>query len=113
MGDALEQEPIQPEVMSAEKEIDRLEREINAKTASNGGQGKSGPPAPPSGNSKPPKKGSADSALAVVGLLVSIAVLLPVAGRLTYAQRLALSSGAAGAAGGVAVGFLLGRRRNQ
>ena len=36
--------------MSAEKEIDRLEREINAK-AGGGGQGRSGPPTTTGGNS--------------------------------------------------------------
>lgn len=97
--------------MSAEKEIDRLEREINAKAAGDGGQGKSGPPAGPRGSSQPSRSGGRDTPLAIVGILIAVAVLLPAAGRLNDDQRLALSSGAAGAAVGVAVGYSLGRRR--
>ena len=98
--------------MSAEDDLKRIERELDAKTASNGGQGKSGPPSPPSGKGKPTKRG-ADTPVAFIGILIAVAVLLPAAGRLTEDQRLALSSGAAGAAGGVAVGFVLGRKRHQ
>ena len=97
--------------MSAEKEIDRLEREINAKAAGNGGQGNSGPPSGPRGSSEPSKSGGRDTPLAVVGILIAVAVLLPAAGRLNDEQRLALSSGAAGAAVGVTVGYSLGRRK--
>ena len=97
--------------MSAEKEIDRLEREINAK-AGGGGQGRSGPPTTTGGNSTPGWPRSSDTPVALVGILIAVAVLLPAAGRLTTDQRLALSAGAAGAAGGVAVGYWLGRRKS-
>ena len=43
--------------MSAEKEIDRLEREINAMDTGGGGLDKSGPLKPPGGNNKPSKPG--------------------------------------------------------
>lgn len=98
--------------MTAEDDLKRIERQLDAKTANDGGQSKSGPPIPPSGNGKPAKK-PGDTPIAFIGILLAIAVLLPAAGRLTPDQRLALSSGAAGAAAGVAVGFLLGRRRNR
>ena len=100
--------------MSAEKEIDRLEREINAKAAGGGGQGRSGPPRKTGGNggnSNPGRPRGGDTPLALVGILIAVAVLLPAAGRLTYDQRLALSAGAAGGAIGVAVGYVLGRRK--
>ena len=98
--------------MTAEEDLKRIERELDAKTASDGGSGKSGSSSPPSGRGKPSKRAS-DTPVAFIGILLAVAVLLPAAGRLTEDQRLALSSAAAGAAGGVAVGFLLGRRRNQ
>ena len=97
--------------MTAEDDLKRIERELDAKTANDGGQGKSGPPFPPNTGGKPAKK-PGDTPIAFIGVLISIAVLLPAAGRLTPNQRLALSSGAAGAAAGVAVGFVLGRRKN-
>ena len=97
--------------MSGEKEIDRLEREINAKAGSDGQQGKSGPPSSPGGSSQPSRPGGRDTPLALVGILIAVAVLLPAAGSLNDDQRLALSFGAAGAAVGVAVGYALGRRK--
>ena len=102
---------MQAGAMSAEKEIDRLEREINAKAAGGGGQGRSGPPRTTGGNSTPGRPRGGDTPLALVGILIAVAVLLPAAGRLTYDQRLALSAGAAGGAIGVAVGYVLGRRK--
>lgn len=97
--------------MSAEKEIDRLEREMNAEAAGDGGQGKSGPQTSPGGNSQPSRPGVRDTPLALVGILVAVAVLLPAAGRLSRDQVQALSAGTAGAAVGVAVGYALGRRK--
>lgn len=95
--------------MTAEDDIKRIECELDA---NDGGWGKSGSPSPPSSGGKPAKK-PGDTPTAFIGILIAVAVLLPAAGRLTPNQRLALSSGSAGAAAGVAVGFLLGRRRNQ
>ena len=97
--------------MSADKEIDRLEREINAKAGGDGGQGKSGPPSSPGGNSQPSRPGGRDTPLALVGILIAVAVLLPAAGRLSRDQVRSLSAGAAGAAVGVAVGYSLERRK--
>jgi len=97
--------------MSAEKEIDRLEREINAEAAGDGGQGKSGPPTSPGGNSQPSRPGGRDTRLALVGILIAVAVLLPAAGRLSRDQVRSLSAGAAGAAVGVAGGSSPGRRK--
>ena len=65
--------------MSAEKEIDRLEREINAMATGGGGLGKPGPPKPPGGSNKPSKPGG-DAPLALIGILIAISVLLPAAG---------------------------------
>ena len=97
--------------MSADKEIDRLEREINAEAAGDGGQGKSGLLTSPGGNSQPSRPGGRDTPLALVGILIAVAVLLPAAGRLRRDQVRSLSAGAAGAAVGVAVGYSLGRRK--
>ena len=105
--------------MSAEKEIERLEREINAKAAENSGQGKSAPPpgprgsspSAPGGNNPPSRSGGCTTPLALVGILIAVAVLLPAAGRLSRDQFRSLSAGAAGAAVGVAVGYGLGRRK--
>lgn len=98
--------------MSAEKEIDRLEREINAKAAGDGGQGKSGPPSEPGGESKPSRPGGRYTPLALAGILIAIVVLLPAAERLSPEHVRALSAGAAGAAAGVVVGYAIGRRRS-
>ena len=101
--------------MSAEKEIERLEREINAKAAGSSGSSGSGGSGPPtSGNrGKPDKKGGGENVLLVIGLLVFFSVVLPIAGKLKPEQVTALSAGAMGGAAGTALGFVLGRSRKQ
>ena len=100
--------------MSAEKEIDRLEREINAKAGGSNRSAPSGGTAPlASDNSgKPGKKGRNDSVLLVIGLLLFFSVVLPVAGKLKPEQVTALSAGSMGGAAGIAVGFGLGRGKH-
>lgn len=109
--------------MSAEKEIERLEREINAKaggssgggsgsSSGSGGTGRSGPLASDN-NGNPPKKGGGDSVLLAIGVLVFFSVVLPMAGKLKPDQVTALSAGAMGSAAGIAVGFVLGRSKRR
>lgn len=98
--------------MSADRDIDRLEREINAKASGADGSGGSEALASDT-RGKPAKKGGGDSVLLMIGLLVLFSVVLPIADKLKPEQVTALSAGAMGGAAGIAVGFVLGRSKRR
>ncbi|WP_115019388.1 hypothetical protein [Synechococcus sp. UW140] len=105
--------------MSAEKEIDRLEREINQASGHGGGTDKPGSLLS-GGDGQPPKKRGVrqqsggrrgNTVLVLVSALLFLGLVLPVAKRIGQSHIDALSNAAVGAAIGLAVGFGLGRLR--
>lgn len=100
--------------MTADKELERLEREINAKAAGLDTPGSAREGSLSSGDtSKPSLKRGSDGVLLCIGLLVFFSLLLPLAERLKPEQVTALSAGAMGGAAGVALGFVLGRGKRR
>ena len=99
--------------MSAEKEIDRLEREINQASGDGGGKDKPGSLLS-GGDGQPPKKRGVrrgNTMLVLVSALLFVGLVLPVAKQMGQSHIDALSNAAVGAAIGLAVGFALGRLR--
>ena len=99
--------------MSAEKEIDRLEREINQASGHGGGTDKPGSLLS-GGDGQPPKMRGGrrgNTVLVLVSALLFLGLVLPVAKRIGQSHIDALSNAAVGAAIGLAVGFGLGRLR--
>ena len=99
--------------MSAEKEIDRLEREINQASGHGGGTDKPGSLLS-GGDGQPPKMRGGrrgNTVLVLVSALLFLGLVLPVAKRIGQSHIDALSNAAVGAAIGLTVGFGLGRLR--
>jgi len=95
----------------AQEEIDRIERELDAK---NPPPGK--PPVTQSGSGQgegdsADKNQSMDAVLIGVVLLLGIGATFALGERLTNTQKTQLSAGAVGAAAGLAVGYGVGRFR--
>ena len=92
---------------SAEKEINRIERELDA-TNPPGGK----PPVKRGGsNAEQPSK-SLDAVLVTAVLLFVVAAALVFAGRLKDDQRMQLTAGSVGAAVGLLAGYGVGRLRS-
>ena len=95
---------------SAEREINRIERELDAKNSPPGKpsvrQGQSG-----GVGEGPPKNQSMDAVLIAVVLLLGIGATFALGESLTRTQKTQLSAGAVGAAAGLAVGYGVGRLR--
>ena len=96
----------------AEKEINRIEREIDATKSAEksppikrGGDQSSGDQAEQSGNR------SLDAVLATAVLLFVVSAALVFAGRLSPNQRMQLTAGSIGGAVGLLVGYGVGRVR--
>mgnify|MGYP001186587203 FL=1 len=99
--------------MSAEKEIDRLEREINQASGHGGGTDKPGSLLS-GGDGQPPKMRGGrrgNTVLVLVSALLFLGLVLPIAKRMGQCHIDALSNAAVGAAIGLTVGFGLGRLR--
>ena len=97
----------------AQEEIDRIEREIDAK---NSPRGK--PPVRENGSGNSRREGSVknqslDAVLVGVVLLLGISATFALGERLTATQRNQLSAGAIGSAAGLAIGYGVGRWRNE
>ena len=98
--------PVGMEQNQAEKELHRIERELNAK-----------PPAKPpktgkvsSGDAdKPPKHSSLDAVLVGAVLLAAIGLITVLGENLNEKQKVQLSSGSIGGAIGLLVGYGIGR----
>ena len=95
---------------SAEREINRIERELDDKN--------SPPGKPPARQGQsdgveegPAKNQSMDAVLIGVVLLLGIGATFALGERLTKTQKTQLSAGAVGAAAGLAVGYGVGRFR--
>ena len=95
---------------SAEREINRIERELDAK---NSPPGKPSVPQCQSGGvgEGPAKNQSMDAVLIGVVLLLGIGATFALGESLTRTQKTQLSAGAVGAAAGLAVGYGVGRLR--
>ena len=97
----------------AQEEIDRIERELDAKNPPPGKpparQGRSGG----GDESGSEKHQSMDAVLIGVVLLLGIGATFALGDRLTTTQRNQLSAGAIGAAAGLAVGYGIGRGKNE
>jgi len=96
---------------AAEREIDRIERELDAKNSPSGQ-----PPARQAqsggdGGDGSRKNQSMDAVLIGVVFLLGIGATFALGERLTPTQRTQLSSAAVGAAVGLAVGYGVGRLR--
>ena len=96
---------------AAEREIERIERELDAKNSPSGQ-----PPARPAqsggdGGDGTKKNQSMDAVLIGVVFLLGIGATFALGERLTPTQRTQLSSAAVGAAVGLAVGYGVGRLR--
>ncbi|AII48643.1 hypothetical protein KR52_05740 [Synechococcus sp. KORDI-52] len=92
-----------------EKEIERIERELDAP---NPPAGK--PPVKSGGgdrHGKPHKGSSFDAVLVAAALLFVVAASLAFAGRLSTAQRQQLTAGSVGGAIGLLIGYGVGRIR--
>jgi len=95
----------------AQEEIDRIERELDAKNP---------PPGKPHIRQRDPGEGegdgtdknkSMDAVLIGVVLLLGIGATFALGERLTNTQKTQLSAGAVGAAAGLAIGYGVGRFR--
>ena len=99
------------EESKAHEEINRIERELDAKSPP---QGK--PPAKQRGsgkneNSDAGKNQSMDAVMIGVVMLLGIAVTFALGERLSSTQKTQLGAGAVGAAAGLAIGYGIGRFR--
>ena len=104
------------EPSSSEKEINRIERELDAINPPEGpppvkrGRGGSGRGGRGGQAGKPSNK-SLDAVLVTVLVLFVVSAALVFAGRLTENQRMQLTAGSVGAAVGLLIGYGVGRLR--
>ena len=88
-----------------QKDIDRLQREMDQSRAdaANAGKGEM---------VKAPKNQNLDAVVTGAGMLLVLGLAVGFASRLTAKQVTSLTAGSVGASAGLVVGYLVGRRRN-
>ena len=90
------------------KDIDRLQREIDDVRTDSDRASKGAPPKPVP--SRPQRLGL-DAVLTGAGMLLVLGLSVILASQLTKDQVTALTAGSVGAAGGLIVGYTVGRKR--
>tara|TARA_B100001173_G_scaffold250321_1_gene221107 strand:+ start:130 stop:423 length:294 start_codon:yes stop_codon:yes gene_type:complete len=92
------------------KDIDRLQREIDDVRTDSDRASKGAPPKPVPYR---PQSLGLDAVLTGAGMLVVLGLSVSLASQLTKDQVTALTAGSVGAAGGLVVGYTVGRKRGR